>query len=464
MKKDWLLKKLGALSLIGAMSIGLVACGSDSSNAPAESAVEDTAEETTEETTESTEAAAESEEGQVADTGVTLKFQQWWGVECPEGYVQNICDQFYKDTGITVELLDAPFADTKTAIESGAATGTVADLVSVDSSWVYDFADSGLLTNMSDLLAADGFDQSIFASTWDVNGSTYAVPVVNYAYPLFYNKDILDKAGVTELPKTWSEFKDVCQKIKDAGYYSFALNLDASSPSGIQNVYMGFAWASGINFKTADGGINVAGNADLKTFAEYYKELYDAGYIYPGMASLTEADMTSKFASGEIAFIVNSAAAITAWNKDYPDLNLGAAAIPVKDGYTGESGNCVASWAVGITENSEHKAEALKFLEYLMAGASGDDASINADLAVTQSAFPGSTLAKPDYSASSEVFQDIYANYNAGYPINEFTGMKEANTIMVDWINELIPYMDGDTDVDTYLNNVQAAIEEVYGN
>ncbi len=99
-----------------------------------------------------------------------------------------------------------------------------------------------------------------------------------------------------------------------------------------------------------------------------------------------------------------------------------------------------------------------------MAGASGDDASINADLAVTQSAFPGSTLAKPDYSASSEVFQDIYANYNAGYPINEFTGMKEANTIMVDWINELIPYMDGDTDVDTYLNNVQAAIEEVYGN
>jgi multiple sugar transport system substrate-binding protein len=431
MRKNRLLKQLGAMALAGVMFLGLTA------NAGA---------------------------ANVSDTGITLKFQQWWGVECPPGYVRNIVDGFYKETGITVQLLDAPFADTKTAIESGVATKTVADLVSVDSSWVYDFAASGLLTNMSDLLAADGFDTSIFASTWDVNGSTYAVPVVNYAYPLFYNKDIIEKAGVAELPKTWSEFKEVCRKIKEAGYYPFALNLAAASPSGIQNVYMGFAWASGINFKTADGGINILGNKDLKTFAEYYKELYDAGYIYPGMASLTEADMTSKFASGEIAFIVNSAAAISAWNKDYPDLKLGAAAIPVKDDYTGKSGNCVASWAVGITENSGHKAEALKFLEYLMAGISGDDGSLNADLAVTQSAFPGSTLAKPDYSASSSVFQDIYKNYNAGYPINEFTGMKEANAIMVGWINELIPYMDGDTDVDTYLSNVNAVIADIYGN
>lgn len=398
------------------------------------------------------------------DTGVTLKFQQWWAVECPPGYVQNIVDQFKKDTGITVELISAPFADTKTAIESGVATGTVADLVSVDSSWVYDFADKGVLTDMDALIEEDGFDKkSICASTWDVNGRTYAIPCLNFAYPLFYNKDIIEAAGITELPKTWTEFKEVCQKIKDAGYYPFALNLDTSSPSGIQNVYMGFAWASGIHFKNDDGTFNVKDNAELKEFAEFYKELYDLGYIYPGMASLTESDMTSKFASGDIAFIINSAAAISAWNKDYPDLKLGAAAIPKRDDYTGKSGNCVASWAVGITENSKHKKEALQFLKYILSGKDGNDGSIDADLAVTQSAFPGSTLAKPDYSASSDVFQSIYENYTAGYPINEFTGLKEANKIMVEWINELLIYMDGDQDVNTYLTNVQEAIEEIYG-
>ncbi|MFQ8897932.1 MAG: hypothetical protein ACLR71_06665 [[Clostridium] scindens] len=82
---------------------------------------------------------------------------------------------------------------------------------------------------------------------------------------------------------------------------------------------------------------------------------------------------------------------------------------------------------------------------------------------MTQSAFPNSTLAKPDYSGADEVFQDIYDMYQGGYPINEFTGMKEANTIMTDYINELVPYMDGKQDVDTFLGKVQKDIDEVYG-
>lgn len=53
--------------------------------------------------------------------------------------------------------------------------------------------------------------------------------------------------------------------------------------------------------------------------------------------------------------------------------------------------------------------------------------------------------------------------YQGGYPINEFTGMKEANTIMTDYINELVPYMDGKQDVDTFLGKVQKDIDEVYG-
>ena len=104
----------------------------------------------------------------------------------------------------------------------------------------------------------------------------------------------------------------------------------------------------------------------------------------------------------------------------------------------------------------------MKFIEYLLSGEDGKDGSICADLAVTQSAFPNSTLAKPDYSDADEVFQDIYDMYQAGYPINEFTGMKEANAIMTDYINELVQYMDGKQDEDTFLGNVQTDIDKVY--
>ncbi|MDO5541095.1 MAG: sugar ABC transporter substrate-binding protein [Eubacteriales bacterium] len=383
------------------------------------------------------------------DAGITLEWQQWWAVECPEGYVQAICDRYYEETGVKVELLSAPFADTKTAIVSGASTGTVADIVSVDGSWVYDFADQGILTNISTLLDADGFDQSVFMSQWTAMGSTYALPVINFPYPMFVNLDILEACGIEEVPRTWSEFEEVCKTITENGYYAYAINLDASSPSGIQNVWSGFAWASDITMLNEEGKYSIAGNPDLAEYAEFMKNLNDQGYIYPGMSSLTETDMTSKFASGELAFIINSAAVLTSFRQEAPDLNIGVCAIPVRDGFEGTSKNCTANWALGITENSENKEEALKFIEYLY------NADINADLAVTQSAIPGSTLAEPDYSGGDPVFPDIYEMYMAGTPYNEFTGMKSANEFMPAYIDEVVTYMDGDTDTETFLQNVQ---------
>ena len=390
---------------------------------------------------------------------VTIEFQQWWAVELPEGYMQQICDDFYADTGIKVKLLSAPFADTKTAIMSGISTGTVADIISVDGSWLYDFADQEILTNMSDLISSNGVDEAIFNDQWVVNGSTYCLPVLNFAYPMFVNWDLLKSCGVTELPETWSEFLEVCDAIAKKGHYPFALNLSTASPSGIQNVYMGYAWASDITMKDDSGNYVVAGNKDLIEFAEFYKTVYEKGYLFPGMSSLTEADMTSKFIGGEIGFIINSMAVLQAWREDNPNMEIGAAAVPVKDGYNGKSGMCVASWAVGVTESSEHKDEAMQFIEYLFNGLNG---KVNAGLAETQSAFPGSALAEPDYSASDEVFRDVYGMFAEGFPINEFIGMKKANVIMVDFINALIPYMEGDVSVEAYLEDVQEAIDKVY--
>lgn len=408
-------------------------------------------------TTTSLFAAGSSESGKKDE--VTIEFQQWWAVELPAGYLQKICDDFYAETGIKVKLLSAPFADTKTQIMSGISTGTVADIISVDGSWLYDFADQGILTNMSSLIKKNNVNEAIFNDQWEVNNSTYCLPVLNFAYPMFVNMDILKSSGVYELPKTWSEFLTVCDKIATNGYYPFALNLSTASPSGIQNVYMGYAWASNITMKDASGKYVVAGNRDLIEFAEFYKAVYERGYLLPGMSALTEADMTSKFISGEIAFIINSMAVLQAWRQDNPNMEIGAAAIPVRDGYLGKSGMCVASWAVGITESSKHKDEAMKFIEYLFQGLDG---KVNAGLAVTQSAFPGSALAKPDYSASDPVFRDVYGMFEKGFPINEFIGMKKANVIMVDFINALIPYMEGDVPVEAYLNNVQKAIDKVY--
>ena len=82
---------------------------------------------------------------------ITLTFQQWFADECPEGLFQEICDGFTEKTGVKIELYNAPNAETKTTLLSGAANGTIADIVGTDGKWVSDLVEGGALTPLDDL-------------------------------------------------------------------------------------------------------------------------------------------------------------------------------------------------------------------------------------------------------------------------------------------------------------------------
>ena len=431
------LKKFLSLAMVLVMVLGLVACGGGEA-APATTVANGTP---------SNETAA----GTPDSTGVTLKFQQWWGVELPEGYLQNICDEFEAATGIKVELISAPWSDTKTAITAGAVNGTVADIISVDGAWLAEFSEMGLLTDVE----AAGVDTSKVSDVWSVDGTKYVIPVNNFTYPLYVNMDILEAAGVEKVPTTWTELIDVCKQISDAGYSAFALNLGTTNANGIQNVFMGTGWASGITLKDESGKYNVAGNENLKALAELFKTLYDNGSLYPGMSTLEESEMTSNFAAGNCAFTLASAATMS----QFSDINFEAITVPVKDDYSGESGICYASWAIGITESSQYKKEAAQFINYLIAGLTGDDGSVSAGLASTMTAFPNSTVAEPDYSATPEQFQSFYELYKENYVINEFIGLPNASDVMTNMTTDLVLYLEGDMDVDTMLNNWQGYLD-----
>ena len=42
---------------------------------------------------------------------VTLEFQQWWGVELPDGALQEIVDGFTEESGVAIELLSSDLTD-----------------------------------------------------------------------------------------------------------------------------------------------------------------------------------------------------------------------------------------------------------------------------------------------------------------------------------------------------------------
>ena len=419
MKFKTVMKKMFSVALVGVMTLSLAACGS------------------------SNEESSDGDSG--SGEGKTIKFQQWWGAELPEGYLEDIVAKYEEETGVTVELLTAPWADTKTAITAGATNNTIADIISVDGAWLAEFADMGIITDVE----AAGVDTSLASDVWKVGDTSYVVPVNNFAYPMYVNMDILSAANVSEIPTTWSELIDACKKITDAGYSAFALNLGTTNANGIQNVFGGTGWASGIKIKDESGAYKTEGNEELASLAELFKTLYDNGSLYPGMSTLEESEMTSNFAAGNCAFTVASAATMS----QFTDVNFEAVTIPVKDGYEGESGICYASWAVGISESSENKKEAADFINYLLGGLDGKDGSVSAGLASTMSAFPNSTVAEPDYSEAPEQFQSFYELYKD-------IGLANASDVMTSMTNDLVQYLEGDMDCDTMLSNWQTYLDE----
>lgn len=430
MKLRTVMKKVLSVALTGAMAFSLAACGSK-------------------------EKAEDSKGGD--EKGVTLEFQQWWGVELPEGALDEICQKFTDDTGIKIELLSNPYADTKTQIAAGAAAGTMADVVGLDGSWVYDFAKQGSISNLTKLMEKDGYDVSQLSDQIKYEGNTYMIPVVNFAYPLYVNMDILKKAGVEKVPTTWTEFMDACEKITskiDAAAY--AIPLSSEAPNGIQNQFMSWVWASGGSMLN-EGKPGLKGNETVKAVTDLFKEMSEKGYLAKGVNAMKEQDMVNEFQNGRLAFMVDGISHLTLIKEEAPDLNFDYAPMPVKDGYAEKSGLDVANWGIGIASNCEHQEEAMKFVEYLMSP------EVNAELAQLANAFPGNSTSEPDYSSNDELFKKAYDIFGKGYAINEFTGAPISEDLMRSFNEQFVLYLDGDTaSADEMLNEVQKAWEPAF--
>jgi multiple sugar transport system substrate-binding protein len=154
--------------------------------------------------------------------------------------------------------------------------------------------------------------------------------------------------------------------------------------------------------------------------------------------------------------MIDSLAHINLIRKNSPDLKFSISAIPAEDGYTGKRGMPYASWGIGVSENSKHKKEAWKLVEFLMSQ------ETNSKLSSVANAFPGNTKSVPDFVQSDETFKTAFDIWNKGVPANEFTGLPTAEDLMRSFDQELQKTLAENQPVDTTLSNAQAAWEKKF--
>jgi multiple sugar transport system substrate-binding protein len=388
---------------------------------------------------------------------VVLEFSQWWEPELPSGAFRALMDQFEEENpGIRVELLSGPYAATREQVVAGAAAGTMSDVVGLDGAWVSDFAKQGAIADLTAIMEEVGYDDSQLASQVQANGATYMIPVVNFVYPMFTNTELLAEAGVDAPPTTRSEFAEAATAIAEGGDASgWILPLSLEAPNGIQNDVMSWVWASGGSM-LEDGEPALVDNPDVTSATEFIQGLWEDGVIAPGSFTMKEQDKVEEFINGRVGMTISSLAHVNLIREQNPDLDFDISAIPAEDGYDGERGIPYASWGIGVAENSEHKAEAFKLIEFLMSE------EVNSELSSIANAFPGNVDSVPDFVAEDELFGAAFEIYQSGFPANEFTGLPVAEQLMRDFGEEFQRALDGQQSMDEALEAAQAKWEQEF--
>ena len=252
-------------------------------------------------------------------------------------------------------------------INASVMSGDLPDVITVDGPNVAAYAANGIIQPLADLSEAERsvyLDSILTQGTYD--DQLYALGAMESSVGLYYNKDILEKAGVEvpdgSHPWTWNQFLDVLKKVKPVTDELGGYALDMSFPAGESSIYFyaPFFWGNGGDFVSPDG-LAVEGYFDSEANKEtltFLKTLVDEGY----MSRVAIPDL---FESGRAAFKFDGAWAVNNIYTSYPDLNLGVAPYVVGNDWNGERYTPTGSWAYAASTNSQHIEGATKLVQYM---------------------------------------------------------------------------------------------------
>jgi multiple sugar transport system substrate-binding protein len=247
-------------------------------------------------------------------------------------YFDDLAARFMEanpDIDVAVQVVS--WNDIYDVINTRVAAGDPPDIMNLN--YFANFAADGLLYPADQIVTPEVLEDFVpaFRENSKYDGVEYAVADLASDRLFFYNKDILEAAGVAAPPATWSELLAACDAIKayDPSIIPLALPL---GPEEAQAEFLMWAGGNGGGyFRDGEWIINSAEN--LETL-EFLQTLVDNGCTQPNPGT---TDRTSGawplFAEG-VAAMTNGSVFLPGelTNTFQSEVNWGAAPMPANDG------------------------------------------------------------------------------------------------------------------------------------
>ena len=313
------MKKLIALLLALTMVLALAACGGSAAPAATE------APKTEAPAAEAPAAAAGKVEVKMIAAQYGNETAAWWADFAAKFNAAN------EDINLVVDVVS--WNDIYTVVNTQIANGEAPDLLHID---VFaDYQADGLLLPAEEWCSAETYAKFFpsFLEQSVVDGVVWAVPDLASARALYYNKDILEAAGV-EVPTTWDELTAACKAIQAYDKEIYPWGIDMTTDEG-QACFAYYAWNNGGGFTDADGNwaLNSAENVEAVKFST---GLVAAGLTNTDPTTETRYDLQDLFAAGKLAMMIGPNQ-ISKYCKANGDVNYGIASLPTNGDKAGAS-------------------------------------------------------------------------------------------------------------------------------
>lgn len=241
--------------------------------------------------------------------------------------LQDMVAKLSEDEGITIEFQVVPDDQYDNLLKMKLNSQEAPDLIA------YQFADIFAAVDPEKFfmpLDGEPWNDKVVSPELSIrNGKNYGFVFEssNGFQGLIYNKDVYEKNGITELPKTLDEFYAMCDKLKAAGVTPIAVPSDIWVPQ----IWMtsGFSRALGTEEANKDFAEKILTNKakfndypQMAAVVDEYLELFKKGYVNDDFMTVTYDEILGRLASGETAMIYGATEILTSIEEAYPDANL----------------------------------------------------------------------------------------------------------------------------------------------
>lgn len=279
--------------------------------------------------------------------------------------------------GVKVETEEFPFAQLFDAIEIKLGSrNSNFDVILTDATMVSGYAYRGFISPLDEYFtpAEKAKFTPALVNSGTYEGKFYSPPLKNSCHVLWYNKKLLDKAGIpypSPDPKdrmTWEQVVELSQKIMAASGDPTVYGLTFEQISRPYQILPLVNSLGGVGI--GPDGITVDGYINSPAFVkamQWYSDIHNKYKISP--KGIAPSETVGQFAAGKIAFLSANLFDYKTFEKT-PGLQYGYCPLPYFK--EGKPVTPTDSFHVSVSNYSKNKDLAAEFVKYLTLGEGND--------------------------------------------------------------------------------------------